>query len=634
MASEKPNGQQGSLEEDVVSHLSSFRPVSQSHASSIPSLSIDSGTYSLERCHMLESSEDFPSESALCDCAETNGFSEEELLNITFEACDTTGKGEVQASTVVQYLQAMTLQSSGQDKLTHLRRMLDPESQDQPVSRDVFHATMREWISQCCRDGESGDLSALVSELTHTQHRLSEQNISLLRSVSQCEDTILQLSLEVSELHTKLASAQLYVARARSLSEELDETQCALRESQDEAARAQASNCVLSEKLTLEKNLAEDRMNKLRRENSDLRGKIEESHMELAVKNRDLTKKNILLEKLKDTHYESHKMIEGLQSELMRLLEHSQQALFRLNKYHFSSGGRQRTGVTNHQSLHREIQDAQPSQNVAMELICGSLSQILPTVPQRGDIQNLQKIKPVEMSHILHTQLSETDKVGNSASEKLQRLSLQDQQQHGSSRHQLVTLLKELELLEAPLAARGQHKAKRQTQEAHIAAAIITWWRGQTARDPQEAVAHMQKQIQSLEVDRTKAQVEETKRGVRELLKDQGTSTWEDAQIQFRDVAVITDSSVEEDLLKSLRKVEDMVKHMGSEKRMKERIEAISMRVERALSRAETTESQLNALEDTQVSANTQTRDLQISLDLFKQVDGFHTREQRTTATR
>ncbi|KAG1941293.1 inositol 1,4,5-triphosphate receptor associated 2 isoform a [Pimephales promelas] len=515
--------------------------------------------------------------------------------------------------------------------------MLDPESQDQPVSRDMFHATMREWIAQCGRDGtpedknqatgpalrkvsrtdyhlplseatftgragchcESADLSGLVSELTHTQHRLSEQNISMLRSVSQCEDTILQLSLEVSELHTKLASsAQVYVARARSLAEELDETQCALRESRDEAARAQASNCALikgserlkaliqiteekSEKLTLEKNLAEDRLNKFRRENSELRGKLEESHIVLAEKNRDLTKKNILLEKLKDTHYESHKMIEGLQSELTRLHEHSQQALFRLNKYHISSGGPQRTGVTNHQSLHHEIQDAQPSQNVSMESICSSVSQILPTVPQRGDIQNPRKIKPVELSHILHAQLSETDKVGNSA-----RLSLQDQQQHGSSRHQLVTLLKELELLEAPLAARGQHKAKRQTQEAHIAAAI-TWWRGQTARDP-----HAQKQIQSLEVDRTKAQVEET----RELLKDQGTSTQEDSQVQFKDVAVITDSSVEEDLLKSLIKVEEL---MGSEKRRKERIEAISMRVERALCRAETTERQLKALEDT-----------------------------------
>ncbi|KAG1941294.1 hypothetical protein F2P79_016136 [Pimephales promelas] len=108
MASEKPNGRPGSSEEDDVSHRSSFRIVSQSHACSVPSLSIDSGTYSLERCHMLENGEDLTSESALCDCAETNGFSEEELLNITFEACDTTGKGEVHASTVVQYLQAMT----------------------------------------------------------------------------------------------------------------------------------------------------------------------------------------------------------------------------------------------------------------------------------------------------------------------------------------------------------------------------------------------------------------------------------------------------------------------------------------------------------------------------------------------
>ncbi|XP_016377081.1 uncharacterized protein LOC107715451 [Sinocyclocheilus rhinocerous] len=259
-----------------------------------------------------------------------------------------------------------------------------------------------------------------------------------------------------------------------------------------------------------------------------------------------------------------------------------------------------------------------------MELISGSLSQILPRVPQRGDFQNLQKIKPVEISNILHAQLSETDKVGNSASEKLQRLYLQNQQQHGSSRHQLVTLLKELELLETPLTAQGQNKAKHQTQEAHIAAAI-TWWRGQTkegkknqaAQVPQETVMDIQKRIQSLEVNHIPAQLEETKRCMRVLLKDQGTSTCDDTQIQFRDVAVVTDSSAErsatEDLLKSLRKVEDMVTQalraaqvlMGSEKRMKERIEAIGMRVERALSRAEATESQLNALEAT-ISANTQ----------------------------
>ncbi|XP_042582815.1 inositol 1,4,5-triphosphate receptor associated 2-like [Cyprinus carpio] len=157
MASEKPTGHQGSLEEDFGPHLPSFRLVSQNHGCDgrgIPSLSVDSGTYSVEPCHLLESSEDFTSENrTLCDCADTNGFSEEELLNITFEACDTTGKGEVRASTVVQYLQSMTLQSSGQDKLTNLQHMLDPENQDPPVSRDTFHTTMREWIAQCCQEG-------------------------------------------------------------------------------------------------------------------------------------------------------------------------------------------------------------------------------------------------------------------------------------------------------------------------------------------------------------------------------------------------------------------------------------------------------------------------------------------------
>ncbi|XP_043099719.1 inositol 1,4,5-triphosphate receptor associated 2-like [Puntigrus tetrazona] len=182
MASEKSTGRQGSLEGDFGPHLPSFRLVSQTYgcnACSIPSLSLDSGTYSVEPCHLLESSEDFISENrSLCDCADTNGFSEDELLNITFEACDTTGKGEVQASTVVQYLQSVTLQSSGQEKLTKLRYLLDPENQDQPVSREAFHATMREWIAQCCRDGASEDKKQEIestlrkSSVTGTEYHL------------------------------------------------------------------------------------------------------------------------------------------------------------------------------------------------------------------------------------------------------------------------------------------------------------------------------------------------------------------------------------------------------------------------------------------------------------------------------
>ncbi|XP_073715492.1 uncharacterized protein [Misgurnus anguillicaudatus] len=675
MASEKWTECHSSLEDDCESHLPSSRLLSRNHGCHrrrAPSLSIDSGTFSVEPCQVFESSEDFRSDSrTLCDCADTNCFTEEELLNITFEACDTTGKGEVQASTVVQYLQSMTLQNSGQDKLKNLQRMLDPENRNDPVSRDRFHATMRDWIAQCCQDGlpedknqvpgsvfrklsltgteyptslneatftdgaechcETGDLLGLVAELKHNQQRLSEQNSSLLRTVSQCEDTILQLNLEVSELHTKLASAQLFAVRSRALSEELDETRSALQESQDRATRAQASNRALIKesdrlkalikiseeknvKITMERNLSEERINKLKREISDLRSELEETYMVLAVKDRDLTKRNILLEKLKYTHFESHKLIEGIQSELMRLQEHSQQALFRLNKSHSGSPGSQRTCATNHQSLDCEIQEAQP--NVTMEL-SSSLSQMLPI--QREDIQN---IKPVELSHILHLQFAETDGGGgHGAAEMLER-----QQQHESSRNQLMTLLNELDLLKAPRTEQGKMltKSRHQTPEAQIAAAI-TWCRGQgkqckksqTGRDPHETVRVVHQQTPSLEVDQKTAHLEEKNCGVSVVRE---TRTFRDAQVQaeetwkkeFRDVAVLTDSLVDvgemEGLLKALRRVEDMVTQasqvlMDGEKKIKERIESIIQRMEKAPNIATTTEHQLNALE---VSINTQ----------------------------
>ncbi len=168
---------------------------------------------------------------------------------------------------------------------------------------------------------------------------------------------------------------------------------------------------------------------------------------------------------------------------------------------------------------------------------------------------------------------------------------------------QLLSSLKELE---------HKAKAKHQTQEAHIAAAI-TCWRGQTKEDkknqaaqvPQTPVMDIQKRSQSLEVNHITAQLEETKRGMKVLLKDQGTSTGDDAQIQFRDVAVVTDSSAEhlaaEDLLKSLRKVEDMLGAGAHEQREKDKGEDRGHRHEGGESTEQSwaTESQIRALKTT-----------------------------------
>lgn len=60
MTSEKQAECHGSLEDDTESHRPSFRLTSRTHGCSgsrAPSLSIDSGTFSVEPCQVLESSE-------------------------------------------------------------------------------------------------------------------------------------------------------------------------------------------------------------------------------------------------------------------------------------------------------------------------------------------------------------------------------------------------------------------------------------------------------------------------------------------------------------------------------------------------------------------------------------------------
>ncbi|KAL7854782.1 hypothetical protein SRHO_G00169720 [Serrasalmus rhombeus] len=651
----------GDFAEDSEPTSLSHHPKAQKsdhHGYSAPSLSTDSGTCSLEPSQMYDLSETFrPDNKDLCEL-DMNGFSEEELLNITFEACDTTGQGEVLASTVVQYLQAMTGHSHCQDKLTVLQRMLDPEDQDALISRDAFHTTMRKWIAQCSQDRlsddnyqasgsdlckaagsgteysslltetmftdraechcESNDLLGLVAELKHAQNRLSGQNSSLLKTVSQCEEANLQLSLEVSELRSKLASAQLCVVRARSLSDELDEARRALRESQDRATKAQTNSHALmkesehlkahikaieekNEKLMFEQSCAEDRLNKLKRANADMREELDETRVLLAVKEREITK--------------------SLQSDLMRLQEHSQQALLRFDKCALGPPGMKRAAFPNHYSLHHEIMEAQPQRTV-MEETCGSTPEILPPPSPRGDIQNIiHKIKSADLKQLLQVHASERDAVCGSTAETLERAFLQDQQQQASSKQHFLTIVKELELLRAPWEEQERRlaEAKRQAQEARRAAAV-TWWRAlrlegersRAAREAQEAAGEMQKQISNLEAQLKAACLE--KEQERSKLRDaqsQAEAEKKDTGVETEQTGDVSGEKAEicrvagEKLLELIRRVEAVV---GSalqaaqlltegQMRVKERLETISHRVEDALSRAALTQSQLSALE-------------------------------------
>ncbi|XP_035274343.1 uncharacterized protein mrvi1 isoform X2 [Anguilla anguilla] len=201
-----------------------------------------------------------------------------------------------------------------------------------------------------CGDGcycEWKDLLGTVAELRHTHRQLSEQNANLLRSVAQSEDTNLQLTLEIAELKAKLGSAQRAAVRARSLLEELDEARRALKESQEKWAQAQARVCTLTkenenskahikliedanEKLSQERTCAEGRVGKLMRMNAEIREELDETLVLLAEKDNSISKKTTFINELKISHMDNLRIIEGMQLELMRLQENSQQELLSL----------------------------------------------------------------------------------------------------------------------------------------------------------------------------------------------------------------------------------------------------------------------------------------------------------------
>ncbi|XP_071344591.1 inositol 1,4,5-triphosphate receptor associated 2-like isoform X3 [Trachinotus anak] len=638
------------------------------------------------------------------DKKETSGFSEHELLDIMYNACNTSNSGEVLASTIVQYLQNMTAQSQEQDRLTALQRLLDPDCQDPHVSRETFHATMREWIAQCSQDNtdvdgshvswpdsskvpvngldfscspdksasseshqcscDGKDLLGTVAELKHAHCKLSDQNSSLLRTVAQCEDVNLQLSLEITELRAKLASAQRSAVRVRSLTEELEETRQAFKEAQDRASRSQTSCTKLSneveclkvhikrledknEKLTFERTCSEESVNKLRKVNAELRAELEKTLVMLTLRDREITKKDILMDKMKNSHVENHNMIEGLQSELMRLHEHSHQVLLRYDRHFISPQSLYSRDPPNYRSLQSEMQDMQQQHHRALDDIS------LPSLHTHSDdIQSIiHRIKSAEIAHLLHNKYPERD---SAPVETQERPFPHRQQRQASIKQQLVNVLQELELHKCLWEEKGEkveerwrawEKEQKQSQTGSQAqiqegkkVAVVNWWKAlsvegakartkethsgqelsetqaklqqaeQTITDMREQVFHLQASLRSaqeciteqknssrvLHIDKgTNTEREEADRAVGKALKDQ------------RDAAVVTEitggaASQQEQtrlqvttdgLLATLRRMETMVNNALETAELvresEQRVSQVRVRMERITQRVE-----------------------------------------------
>ncbi|KAK1875082.1 Lymphoid-restricted membrane protein [Dissostichus eleginoides] len=477
------------------------------------------------------------------DNNDTGGFSEHELLDIMYNACNTSNTGEVLASTMLQYLQTMTTQSPEQDRLAALRRLLDPDCQDPHVSRETFHSIMREWIAQCSQDSsdldsthvswpdsskvpvngldfsaaspeshqclcDGKDLLGTVTELKHAHRKLSEQNSSLLRTVAQCEDVNLQLSLEVTELRAKLTSAQRSAVRARSQTEELEETRRAFKEAQERASRTQSSCTKLSneieclkvhirrledkkEKLTFERTCSEDSLNKLRKANTELRAELEETLVMLTLRDREIAKKDILMDKMKNCHMENHSMIEGLQSEMVKLQNHSQQVLLRYDRHCISPQSLYSRDPPNHRSLQSEMHDMQQQHH---DLSLSSLQ------THSDDIQSIiHKIKSAEIAHLLHDKYPERD---SAPVETQERPRPQRQQQQASIKQQLVNVLQELELQKCVWEERGEKVA------------VVNWWK---AHSVEGAKARTKDPQPGREVSETRAKLQQAEQTISDM---------------------------------------------------------------------------------------------------------------------
>ncbi|XP_069549533.1 inositol 1,4,5-triphosphate receptor associated 2-like isoform X2 [Brachyistius frenatus] len=677
------------------------------------------------------------------DNEHTSGFSEHELLDIMYNACNTSNTGEVLASTIVQYLQNMTAQSPQQDRLAALRQLLDPDSLNPHVSRETFHSAMREWIAQCSQDSadveashvswpdsskvpvngldlsfsqskaaspeshqcscDGKDLSSTVAELKHAHRKLSEQNSSLLKTVAQCEDINLQLTLEITELRGKLVSAQRSAVRARSLTDELEETRRAFKEAQERASRTQSSCIKLSneveclkvhigrledknEKLTFERTCSEDSLNKLRKINAELRTELEETLVMLMLRDRDITTKDILMDKMKTSHVENHKMIEGLQEELMRLQEHSHQVLLRYDRHCISPQSLYSRDPPNHRSLQSEMQDM-PQHHKGLDDIS------LPSLHKHSDdIQSIiHRIKSEEITNLLHNKYSERDSAPLEMQEKPFPA---HQQQQASIKQQLVNVLQELELHKCVWEEKGEKveehrrawvKEQKQSQTQIPEAkkeAVVNWWKAISVegaktrtketkliqelsetqaklRQAEQMITDMREQVCHLQASLRSAQeCAEQKHTSRVLCIDKGSNTErKEADITVekvvkdqRDAAVATDpvditggtapeqeqaklQVTADSLLATLRRMEVMVNNAletaelvrESEQRVcqvRVRMESITQRVEEALDRAAHTDEQLNDLEAS-ITAPTQSPDLSPPADPGTATTGF-----------
>nr|XP_025705691.1 protein KASH5 isoform X6 [Callorhinus ursinus] len=214
---------------------------------------------------------------------------EEQILNSTFEACDTQRTGIVAVTHVLAYLEAVTGQDPQDARLQTLACNLDPngEGPQATVDLDTFLAVMRDWIAACQLDGgleleeetafegaltsqqlpsgcpeaeepanlesfggedprpelpTTADLLSSLEDLELSNRRLAGENAKLQRSVETAEEGSAHLGEEISALRKQLRSTQQALQCAKAVDEELEDLKTLAKnlEEQNRSLLAQA----------------------------------------------------------------------------------------------------------------------------------------------------------------------------------------------------------------------------------------------------------------------------------------------------------------------------------------------------------------------------------------------------------
>uniref|UniRef100_A0A452T2P0 Coiled-coil domain containing 155 n=1 Tax=Ursus maritimus TaxID=29073 RepID=A0A452T2P0_URSMA len=214
---------------------------------------------------------------------------EEQILNSTFEACDTQRTGIVAVTHVLAYLEAVTGQDPQDARLQTLACNLDPngEGPQATVDLDTFLAVMRDWIAACQLDGgleleeetafegaltsqqppsgcpeaeepanlesfggedprpelpATAELLSSLEDLELSNRRLAGENAKLQRSVETAEEGSARLGEEIAVLRKQLRSTQQALQCAKAVDEELEDLKTLAKslEEQNRSLLAQA----------------------------------------------------------------------------------------------------------------------------------------------------------------------------------------------------------------------------------------------------------------------------------------------------------------------------------------------------------------------------------------------------------